>query len=103
MEKPNPLSNDWLYWDPETIHSYPNVGEPGELSRLEVVPERIVDAELRLRPQARVLVRELLHDVAAGVVSGLVAAILLALLIAFFPSTTRAEAGEYPHTRSDQM
>ena len=26
MKNPNPLSNDWLYWDPETIHTYPDVG-----------------------------------------------------------------------------
>ena len=100
MKNPNPLSNDWLYWDPETIHTYPDAGDPGELSRLTVVPERIPHARLPSRSQTRVLMRELLRDLAAGVVSGLVAAILLALLIAFFPGTTRAQTHESP-PRSD--
>ena len=95
MSNPNPLSDDWLSWDPETIHSYPDVGDSPELAGLAVVPEKITARRLPTRqPEAGVLVRELMRDVAAGVVSGLVAAILLALLIAFFPSATRAEGSE---------
>ena len=94
MQKPNPLSNDWLYWDPETIHRYADAGDPGELGGLTVVPERIAGVNLPTKSQTRVLMRELLRDLAAGVVSGLVAAILLALLIAFFPDTTRAQVDQ---------
>ena len=96
MKNPTPLSNEWLYWDPETIHSYPNPGDPPDLTHLEVVPEKITPHVTVSKIQARLLIRELMRDIAAGVVSGLVAAILLALLIVFFPSTSRAEADESP-------
>ena len=82
MTNPKPLSNDWLYWNPETIHNYPEPGDTGEeLSELTVVPERNTGVKQPSRPQARVMARESLHDLATAVVTSLVAAILVALLM----------------------
>ena len=82
MTNPKPLSNDWLYWNPETIHNYPEPGDTGEeLSELTVVPERNTGVKQPSRPQARVLTHESLHDLATAVVTSLGAAILVALLM----------------------
>ena len=50
MTNPKPLSNDWLYWNPETIHNYPEPGDTGEeLSELTVVPERNTGVKAALK------------------------------------------------------
>ena len=33
MTQRRPLSDDWLYWDPQTIHMYPHAEDPEEAPR----------------------------------------------------------------------
>lgn len=44
MTPPAPLTDDWLYWDPETISAYPNSHEPWtglhEPEQLDLFDER---------------------------------------------------------------
>ena len=89
MSNPRPLSDDWLSWNPETIHQYPASISAGNSTQLDMKSEPVVTTQQR-RPTGRKIAGALLRDIAAGVVSGIVAAILLTLVIAFFPGTARA-------------
>ena len=95
MSNPKPLSDDWLSWNPETIHRYPTEPAGRDLNELEVVPEPVA-VEHGNNVSVHLLTQGLLRDIAAGVVSGLVAAVLLALLVVFFPAAARAVVEEVP-------
>jgi len=89
MSNLRPLSDDWLSWNPETIHQYPASISTENSTQLDMKSEPVVTTE-QLRPTGKKIAGALLRDIAAGVVSGIVAAILLTLVIAFFPGTARA-------------
>ena len=91
MKTPIPLSDDWLYWNPETIHRYPHLSDPKELYGASIIAEKTNLEDAPSTDLAKSLVHGLLRDITAGLVSGLVTAILLALLIVFFPNSTRAQ------------
>lgn len=40
MKTPIPLSDDWLYWNPETIHRYPHLSDPKELYGASIIAEK---------------------------------------------------------------
>lgn len=40
MMPPGPLADDWLYWDPEAVASYPH-SRDHDLGDLDVEPEQL--------------------------------------------------------------
>lgn len=92
MTQHKPLSDEWLSWDPQTIHAYPETPdvEDAEYAALGLVAENPGPNRLLNDHSARMLAKGLLHDLAAGIISGLVAAILLACVVLLFPGVSRA-------------
>lgn len=85
MVMPRPLSDDWLYWDPKTIHMDP---DPSTVHP----PNSEAKDLLRTQSPAQTLSMELLRYLAASLAVGMVAAILLALVVMLFPVLARAAA-----------
>ena len=94
MKNTTPLSNDWLYWDPESIHCYPHTGDTLDFSTLKVVSEKIAPRASSPKLTTWLSIHGVIGDILRGIVAGAVAGAVLTLLIAFFPNTTRAEGDE---------
>jgi len=85
--EPKPLSDEWLFWNPETIHAYPDSPESEEPTTAcldGVVPEP-ASAPRRRRPRKPPIAGELVRYLVAGLAAGLASATLLALLVLALP------------------
>jgi len=87
MKNAPPLSDDWLYWDPESIHCYPHTVDAMDMPCLKSISEKMTPRTINSKSRTWLSVQESTHAFTLGIVSGAVAGTVVTLLIVLLPNT----------------